>query len=220
MKSFAFGLLMLVACAAALPQISVSDFGAERRDIAQIIVDAIERFSARITDPVNIERAEGEYVLFLPTVFSAKGRVENLRVSGQSDIRINRISYSPFNNIVDIDISLPSVSAVVGGSSFELIVLGREISGSLSGLLQVNGLRVSGTAKVVVGAGVSVTEVDVEPRLGSIQSALAIRIFGLDLSAPVNNWLNSLPANLALYQDLIKRGLDQIIAILLNHFLN
>ncbi|XP_013163536.1 PREDICTED: uncharacterized protein LOC106114763 [Papilio xuthus] len=225
MKSFAFGLLMLVACAAALPQAQdLTDFGAERRDIAEIVVNAFDRFIQRILnrglDPYVLDRADGEYVFFLPTVFSASARIENLRFTGLSNIVINSISYSPISNNLNIDIAMPGLMASVGGASFEVTALGREISGSLSGLLAINGIGVRGSAKVTVGDGVSVTDVDVDASLDSIQSALAVRILGLDLSIPIQNWLNNLPANLSLYDELIDRGLARILEILLNHYLN
>ncbi|KPJ17799.1 hypothetical protein RR48_06605 [Papilio machaon] len=243
MKSFAFGLLMLVACAAALPQVSVTDFGAERTDVAGIILRAIEKLKNGIVDrgldPYEVKSAQGEYVFILPTVFSASARVENLSVLGLSNIVVNSISYSPFSNEFTIDVSMPRITAIVGDSSFEMTVLGREISGSLSGFLEITGLGASGSAKVVVGDEVSISDVKVNAKLGNIQAALNVRILGINLSTLVTNWLNNLPANLSLYSvsvsslyldkkaiitsassDLINRGLAWIIQTLLNHILN
>ncbi|XP_045542442.1 uncharacterized protein LOC106707845 [Papilio machaon] len=115
---------------------------------------------------------------------------------------------------------MPRITAIVGDSSFEMIVLGREISGSLSGFLEITGLGASGSAKVVVGDKVSISDVKVNAKFGNIQSALNVRILGINLSTLVTNWLNNLPANLSLYSDLINRGLSRIIQTLLNHILN
>ncbi|CAK1600252.1 unnamed protein product [Parnassius mnemosyne] len=223
MKTIAFAALMILASASALPQ--VSDLN-QRRDVVEVILDVIDKVREKIQDgydPYVLEKAEGSYRFPIPGVFRARASIEDLIVTGASNIVVEDIGYSVMTNKLTFAVAIPEIRVSIGRAEAEVAFLGRPSHrGFLDGRLAVTGLRISGELNVEVDdrSKASVSDVVISTSLGGIESGIHVNIIGYDLSGYVNNFLNkSLPTILNNNADRINRILEQVLTFLLNRIL-
>ncbi|XP_068628778.1 uncharacterized protein [Battus philenor] len=226
MKTIAVAALMLLASASALPALSEKE-ARQQRIVVDIILGIINDWKQdmrdRGLDPLIVESARRDFALSEPKILSGSAWVENFELVGLTDIRVNNMHFSILSQTLTFDVSLGRLSARAGDAGFELTTFGRDISGGISGSLEIVNARVTGSVRVSVGviSGISIRNISLRFSVGAINSDLNVIVLGRDISDRVNDYLNNiLPAALKESEREINNLLEYIALIIAERLLN
>ncbi|CAK1548716.1 unnamed protein product [Leptosia nina] len=226
MKFFAFGLVLLVAGASAFPdQLRVADFQASERnsfiDNFRRIIEVIRTFIIdNKFDPWVIVRHEREAVR-LPHL-NVKYIIENMEMTGASNIRINKMEYSTLFNRLDYDLELPEISLTVGSFGITGLILTRNVNTAASGSLKISGIRIVGEAHVTVDlSGITINTLEARFTLGGTEAQLKVTVQENDVSERVNVFINErIPNWIKNNERDINRVLGNVIKAIAQRILN
>ncbi|KAL0849814.1 hypothetical protein ABMA28_011755 [Loxostege sticticalis] len=219
MKIFAFAFAILVAGVAANPE-AVAKTNERFVDniIAGLIEDLINDIQERGLDPIEIKEADYEYRLPVTDLLEVDAAAADILVEGISNIKINRINFSLLTSRLQLDLSLPLVSAKVGSSSARVKLFDGEFAAEASGSVAIEELRLVADVRINLGiiSGVSIRSLAINFSIKDIQSDLNIVLFGHDLSEKVNGFLgetvpNTLEANRNDINSLLSHVLKEVI---------
>ncbi|KAL0895368.1 hypothetical protein ABMA27_011501 [Loxostege sticticalis] len=226
MKIFAFAFVSFVTLLAGVVAGPEDFTRTNERFVDGIIVGRIEDLSNNIRerglDPLKVEENTYElYRLPVTDLFLVDAAVVDVLVEGLSNIVINRINFSILRQRLQLDISLPLITANAGTlhprSSHpytRVKLFDSEFHGQLSGSARVEEIRIQVDARVSIGivSGVSINNLDINFSVKKIESDMNIVLLDHDLSETVNKFLNeTLPNNLEKYSDDINKLLGVVI---------
>ncbi|KAL0849813.1 hypothetical protein ABMA28_011754 [Loxostege sticticalis] len=225
MKIFAFAFVTLLAGVVAGPKDVTRT---NERFVDGIIVGRIEDLSNNIRerglDPLQVEENTYElYRLPVTDLFLVDAAVVDVLVEGLSNIVINRINFSILRQRLQLDISLPLITANAGSTNARVKLFDSEFHGQLSGSARVEEIRILVDARISIGiiSGVSINNLDINFSVKKIKSDVNIVLLDHDLSETINKFLNeTLPNNLEKYRDDINMLLGVVIKDVIERRIN
>ncbi|CAG9576167.1 unnamed protein product [Danaus chrysippus] len=196
MKVQFFALLSLVASIYAFPSLedNVYELGqpiqknaAEDR-VREGFAKFIEKIQSAGYDPLEIDRREiNMNIAIIGLIFEAF--IENVRISGLSDIHISSLEYSYLFNRLRIDVYIPQIDVLFDNTKFGAISRRQEYEGEMNGNVYINEFRIRGVVYVnvnVIGQ-VSLRSISLDSSLKGIEADINAVINGNDGSEYMNN---------------------------------
>ncbi|CAG9576172.1 unnamed protein product [Danaus chrysippus] len=196
MKLQLLALLSLVASIYAFPSLesNVYELGQpiQKNDAEDRIREGFAKFIEKIQnegyDPFEIDRREiNMNIPIVGLVFNAF--IENVRISGLSDIRISRLEYSYRLNRLLIDVYIPEIEVLFDNTKFGAVIRRKEYEGDMNGNVYINEFRIRGVVYVnvdVIGQ-VSLRSISLDSSLNGIEANMNAVINGEDSSEYMNN---------------------------------
>ncbi|XP_026726461.1 uncharacterized protein LOC113492929 [Trichoplusia ni] len=223
MKSFiAFALLIVGISANAVPTSNVVTTDG-RNFVSDAIIEAIEDVQQSIIDagldPLIVKKEVFTYALPVPTILSAAALVEEVYGFGLSNIVINHINYALLASRLDFDIELPLIHLSADKVIAEANLFNINAEGSLDGRIDLQSLRVKGVVNVNIGiiSGISISNVDIDLTLGSIDTNIRLVIQGNNYSEQINKFISeTIPEVL----DEFKDDIDELLGIVIRDIVN
>ncbi|XP_045516165.1 uncharacterized protein LOC123709093 [Pieris brassicae] len=225
MKFLVFGLALLVAGASAFPEAQVSEL--QGRDFAGNVRSIIELLRQLIMDnnfdPFILERREREVVL-LPYV-NLQYLVEELEITGASNIVINKLDYSNIFSRFRYDLELPELAFSLGNAKINGLLLSRNLNSELAGSLKISGVRLAGEAYVTIdilaGGTINIDSLEARFDLAGLEAEIEVTVQENDLSERVNVFINErIPAWIKDNENDINRVLATVIRTVAQYLLN
>ncbi|KAJ2943970.1 hypothetical protein O0L34_g8291 [Tuta absoluta] len=193
MKGYTVILLALVSASCALPPQQVAK---APRFIGDIIVGIIENITELMResglDPWFNEGGNVALALPVPVIFDLKAHLNDLSLTGVSNIIVNQMNFGLLSNRLDMDISLPRIALHVGDAGLDATILGSNFDFSANAVLAIVQPRIAGSVQFNIGiiTGIFVREVNLAFSLERLQFDGHVRAFGIDITQDLKQFIN------------------------------
>ncbi|XP_063891045.1 uncharacterized protein LOC126054950 [Helicoverpa armigera] len=222
-----FGFLVADVSALLIPENIVNTIDTtDERSISNSLEQAIEEVSLAIKDagldPFYIDERRISKALPVPVIFNGEAFVQEVLITGLSDIVVHKISFSLLTSRIYFDIEVPYVVASVGAASIETTVFGTKLDVKASGKVQIKNVRIAGQVRFSLGifSGITVRRVRVNFSLGGIHSNVKLVIQGKNYSCKVNRYIEStIPNTIKAFNAEINELLEIILMDILTEHL-
>ncbi|KAI5635819.1 hypothetical protein NE865_11421 [Phthorimaea operculella] len=195
MKGYTVILLALVSASFALP---TQDVARTPRFIGDIIVGIIENITQQMRenglDPWVNEGGNVAVGLPVPVIFDLKAHLNDVSVTGVSNIIVNQMNFGLLSNRLDMDISLPRIAVHIGDAGFDATILGEYLDFSANADLVIVQPRISGSVQFNIGiiTGIFVREVNLAFSMERLQFDGNVKALGIDITPDLRHFINVL----------------------------
>ncbi|KAJ8733755.1 hypothetical protein PYW07_014306 [Mythimna separata] len=173
--------------------IGFSDERIITNQIEKAIEDAAQAIKDAGLDPFHIKKETSSYALPVPVLFNYEAFLEDLLSTGLSNIKTHRVNYSVITSRLTLDIELPLIHFSTGAAKASGVVFSNDLEVSASGKIDIVSIRVEVVVRVSIGviSGISIRSIDVNFRLGDINSDVNLTVRGRDYSDVVNDFVGN-----------------------------
>uniref|UniRef100_A0A2A4JEE6 Lipid-binding serum glycoprotein N-terminal domain-containing protein n=1 Tax=Heliothis virescens TaxID=7102 RepID=A0A2A4JEE6_HELVI len=199
----------------------------DERSINNSIEQAIEGVSLTIReaglDPLYIDERRISKALPVPVIFNSEAFVEEVLITGLSNIAVHKINFSLLTSRLYFDIELPYIVTSVGAASIKTTLFGNTLDVKASGKVEIKNVRVAGQVSVRIGilSGITIRRVRVKFSLGGIHSNVKLVIQGKNYSCKVNRFIGSgIPNTIKAFNPEINELLEIILMDILTEKLS
>ncbi|KAJ8735060.1 hypothetical protein PYW08_014310 [Mythimna loreyi] len=171
--------------------IDLSDERLISGQIEKAIEDASQAIKDAGLDPLHIKKESRSYALPVPVIFNYEALVEDFLSTGLSDIKIHKVDYGVILSRLTVDIELPLIHFSAATAKANGVVFSNDLSVEASGKVDIVSVRVEVVVRVSIGviSGISIRSIDVNFRLGDINSDISLAVRGRDYSDTVNDFV-------------------------------
>ncbi|CAK1548717.1 unnamed protein product [Leptosia nina] len=224
MKFLVFGIALVIAGAAAFPDIEgYQSEGEVFADNFRRALEAIQRYIVNNNlDPLAVQRHDRHIARF--PYLNIHLFIQGLNLKGLSNIVIHSLDYSNVFSRFRLDVELPEIDFSLEDAGFSGAVVSRNVSAKFGGKLKISNIRLNGEAYVqpnLVGGPSNITSVDAKFSLGGLTSDLVVEVLENNHSEWLNNLLNvRIPNFLKNNENDINRVLSSVIRRIAQFYLN
>ncbi|KAJ8735061.1 hypothetical protein PYW08_014311 [Mythimna loreyi] len=171
--------------------IGLSDERLITGQIEKAIEDASQAIKDAGLDPMHIQKESSSYALPVPVLFNYEALVEDILSTGLSNIKTHRVNYSVITSRLTLDIELPLIHFSVANAKANGVLFSNDLDFAASGKIDIVSIRVEVVVRVNVGviSGISIRSINVDFKLGDINSDVNLVVMGKDYSDDVNDFV-------------------------------